>query len=134
MQFQNDLVLREKKEQEERKRRQEQEEENKYDIGIIKSYKVGSRGKSSANVTKPTSKRNLNLLNGKKRVSGTPINIDQSKKRISQPMGFGKKSSAVDNLDPGVASKARRSTVFVGQNKNEFVKTITGDVKNPNPD
>ena len=49
-QFQNNLIFREKKELEERKKRQEQEEENKYDIGIIKSYKVG-RGKTGATGT-----------------------------------------------------------------------------------
>ena len=51
-QFQNELHFREKKEQEERKRRQEQEEENKYDIGIIKSYKIGGRGAKSINGSK----------------------------------------------------------------------------------
>jgi hypothetical protein len=48
-QFQQELVIREKKEQEERKRRQEQEEENKYDIGVIKSYKLGTRTKVTTN-------------------------------------------------------------------------------------
>lgn len=76
-QFQAELVIREKKEQEERKRRQEQEEENKYDIGVIKSYKVNNRSKVSSNGLKQISKRNLNLTNGKnKRVGGTPINYD----------------------------------------------------------
>lgn len=69
--FQNDLVIREKKELEERKRRQEQEEENKYDFGIIKSYK-NSKGKNGP--SQKGSKRNLNnLSNGKgKKMSGTP--------------------------------------------------------------
>lgn len=44
-----ELIIREKKEQEERKRRQEQEEENKYDIGVIKSYKMSNRKQVSTN-------------------------------------------------------------------------------------
>jgi hypothetical protein len=75
-QFQNELVIREKKETDERKRRQEQEEENKYDLGIIKSYKVSNRGKTSTNGSKHVSKRNLGVINGKKRVSANPINYD----------------------------------------------------------
>lgn len=83
-QFQNELVIREKREQEERKRRQEQDEENKYDIGIIKSYKISSKSKVGQNGNKSVSKRNVNLLNGKKqRISGTPLNYDQIKKRTS---------------------------------------------------
>jgi hypothetical protein len=91
--FQNDLIIREKKELEERKRRQEMEEENKYDIGIIKSYKVSNKGSKTGNGPKSVSKRSLNLVNGKnKRVSGTPINYEANlKKRTSQPIGFGKK-------------------------------------------
>jgi hypothetical protein len=77
-----ELIIREKKEQEERKRRQEQEEENKYDIGVIKSYKMSNRKQVSTNGIKQISKRNLNLTNGKnKRVSGTPINYDQKKRQ-----------------------------------------------------
>jgi hypothetical protein len=77
-------VIREKKEMDERKRRQEQEEENKYDLGIIKSYKVSNRGKISANGSKHVSKRNLNVVNGKKRHSQNPISYgDHVKKRTS---------------------------------------------------
>lgn len=62
-------MIREKKEMEERKRRQEQEEENKYDLGIIKSYKVSNRGKTSTNGSKHVSRKGLNAVNGKKRHS-----------------------------------------------------------------
>lgn len=47
-------------------------------------------------------------------MNGTPINYDQSnKKRISQPMGFGKKSSAIDGLETS-NTKIRKSTMLVG--------------------
>jgi len=59
------------------------------------------------------SKRNLNTINGKnKRVSGTPINYD-SKKRISQPMGFSKNKTPIDNIETN-SLKARKSTVIIG--------------------
>lgn len=79
--LQAELTAREKLEQDERKRRQEQEEENKYEIGIIKSYKPQTR----------TSKGNINGSN-KKKVSSTINGVKTGKKVGGTPMNFDKKT------------------------------------------
>ena len=90
--LQNELAAREKLEQEERKRRQEQEEENKYDIGIIKSYKLQNRT-SKGGINGSSKKKPGGSTNGpksSKKVGSTPMNYDKSKKST----GFTKKNNA----------------------------------------
>lgn len=75
----------------ERKRRQEQEEENKYDIGIIKSYKVQTRtSKKIDGSSKKKAPGQLNGVSKTKKISGTPMNYDPKK---TKQQGFGKKST-----------------------------------------
>ena len=69
------------------------------------------------------------MINGKnKRVSNTPINYDHKIKRVSQPIGFGKKSSAIDGLEQ--QQKVRKSTVLMCQNKAELLNKIN-DIRSP---
>ncbi len=117
---------------EERKRRQELEEENKYDLGIIKSYKTSTR--KGVNGAKSLSKRNLNQINAKnKRVNGTPINYEHSKKRVSQPIGFGKKQSSND-FEVAGQHKVRKSFAMIGASKQELLKNLNSDIRSPSND
>ena len=117
-QLQADLAAREKQENDERKRRQEQEEENKYDIGIIKSYKLQGRtskgGVNGSSKKKPSSQ--VNGVKSGKKVSGTPMNYDQKK---SKQQGFGKKGTIPS--DELINIKQRKATALNG-NKDQFLK------------
>lgn len=117
--MQTELAAREKLEQEERKRRQEQEEENKYDIGIIKSYKLQSRT-SKGGVNGSSKKKPGGQVNGPKsgkKISGTPMNYEQKK---SKAQGFGKKGTIPS--EDSIQLKQRKTTALNGANKEQFLK------------